>query len=552
MTSKSIAVLLLTLAVLFARDPEPVRQAPRPLDPGLSGIGRHIKFPVQPAGKITLIAVTSETCPLSRRYAPKLERLRKVYGEKGVAFATLKANGRRSLLRRLGAKTTTDVFVLDARGVLRYRGAIDDQYGIGYALEAARKHYLRDALDALLAKRPVPVAATWAPGCALNLAGSDDDAAPTYHGRVQRILQDNCQVCHRDGENAPFPLTSYAAAKDHAAMMAWTTHRKLMPPWFAGKDSLPMSNDRRLSDADRAALKAWSRAGCPKGDPKNAPPKRRWAKGWKIGTPDVIYEIPRIQRVPAEGTVEYVHVRVPTTHKTDRWIQALEIRPTAPQVVHHALVFLRYPRGHKLYTRRPSDRDGLGGYFAGMVPGQGHVVYRAGLAKKLPAGARFVFQIHYTTNGKAAADRTRLGLRFAPQPPQREVRTTGIATTRFSIPPGAQRHPVHARIRVPMRATLHGLMPHMHVRGTAFRYVLIDPGGKKRTLLDVPRYDFNWQLYYRLQKPLTIEPGSVIEATGWYDNSADNPANPDPKATVRYGEQTWEEMMIGYLDWSLR
>ena len=322
-----------------------------------------------------------------------------------------------------------------------------------------------------------------------------------------------------------------------------------MPPWFAGEQSLPWGNDPSLTQAERDQVLAWIDAGCPEGDPEDAPLPRRWTKGWKIGQPDDVIEMPRPFNVPAEGTVKYHYANVFTDYPEDRWVKAFEVRPTAPQVVHHVLVFVKYPKNHPRRHEQPRVLGGVAGYFAAMVPGQGAYTFPEGTARFLPKGSRLRFQIHYTTNGKPAVDRTKLGLIFNKGRPKYEIRSVGVYNIGIRIPAGAANHAQKASRVIPVRARLYSFTPHMHVRGKAFRYEAAFPDGTRRVLLDIPRYDFNWQLSYVLAEPLDVPAGTRIHATAWYDNSDKNPANPDPKKTVLWGEQTWHEMLIGYVDW---
>jgi hypothetical protein len=331
-------------------------------------------------------------------------------------------------------------------------------------------------------------------------------------------------------------------------MVRHMVEERAMPPWSAGEGSLPMSSDRSLSEEDRRDVIAWIAAGAPEGDAADAAAAVRFSDGWRIGTPDLILEAPE-QSVPAEGTVPYRYIAVPVSVEEDRWVSAVEIRVDAPRVVHHVLAFLQYPEGHPQRALQPDFRGGLAGYFAAMVPGEGALEWGDGRAKRLPAGTLLVFQVHYTTDGTAARDRPRLGVRFAAGPPREEVRTLSAYTMRFAIPPGAPRHEVRASRKFTGAGRILAFMPHMHLRGTAFRYELETPDGARRTLLDVPKWDFNWQWAYRLREPLDVPAGSRLHATGWFDNSPGNPGNPDPSREVRFGEQTWEEMMIGYFEW---
>jgi len=528
------------------------------------------------AGKPTVIALVSTSCPVSKRYAPALARLEAEYQAKGVGFlfiaqnvtdsadelrAALQAAGlkarcvrdpQQALVKSLGATASTDTFLIDAARTLIYRGAIDDQYGLGYSLDAPRHRYLATAVEALLAGGRPEIAATEAPGCALDLASAKAVATEaTYHNRISRLVQANCQECHRAGGVAPFALETYEQVTAKSGMIRKMVSRGLMPPWFAAAPApgthSPWGNDRSMVERDRADLLAWLEAGKPFGDAQDAPVPRIFPKDWQIGTPDAVVQIPQPIEIKAEGTMPYQMVTVTTTFAEDRWVRAMEIQPTAREVVHHVLVFAQEPGGRAF----AGGEDGAGGFFAAYVPGNDHTIYPSGFAKRLPAGAKLRFQIHYTPNGTATRDQLKLAFLFAPEAPEHAVQVAGIATHRLNIPPGAARHPETATIPIPAEVKLLAFMPHMHVRGTAFRYEAILPDGAVRTLLDVPRYDFNWQLSYRYAEPPLLPVGSKIRATGWFDNSANNPANPDPTKTVRWGPQTDDEMMLGYVEYYL-
>jgi thiol-disulfide isomerase/thioredoxin len=536
-------------------------------------------------GKPVVIAAISTSCPISKRYLPTLLALEKDYAARGVTFlyvaprktdadadlrtalpnATILRDPSGTLLKTLGATASTDCFLLDARRTLRYRGAVDDQYGLGYSLDAPRVRLLSRALDAVLAGANPEIAATEAPGCALDLSDAKPAAlaSVTYHNRISRLVQQNCEECHRKGGVAPFALGSYDELIDHAGMVRKMVDKRLMPPWFAappaaGKHS-DWANDRSLTERDRADLLAWLAAGKPAGDAADAPLPRAWPMDeWSIGKPDAIVQIPQPIAIKATGTMPYQHVRVPTDFAETRYVTAVEVSPTARDVVHHVLVFADPPAGalpaiaQALRRRQGAgEDDGVGGFFAIYVPGNNTLIYPEGCAKALPAHATLRFQIHYTPNGTATQDQVRVGMKFAKEPPQHVILNAGIQNPRFAIPPGADNHPVEARLPVPRDAVVLAFLPHMHLRGKAWRYEVTTPDGQTRTLLDVPHYDFNWQLVYRLAEPLTLPAGSSIKATAWFDNSTGNPANPDPTKTVRWGPQTTDEMMLGYVEYYL-
>ncbi len=371
-------------------------------------------------------------------------------------------------------------------------------------------------------------------------------AAPTFHRDVEPILQQRCQVCHRPEGVGPFPLLTYDDVAADLATIAEVVSDRRMPPWHADPHVGAFENSRALSDAERATLFAWIEAGGPRGDPAHAPPPREWPSTWALGEPDAVLETPTFQ-VPARGTVDYQYFRVPTDFGEDRWITGMEVRVDAPTVVHHVLVFVKYPREA---GPSPQVRGGLEGYFASALPGDQAMTFPAGTARRLPRGSTLVFQVHYTPDGEARTDHTRLALYFARpgQRIEREARTVALYSTGFAIPPNVKGHEVRARYQFREDTMLHGFTPHMHLRGESFRYLLMYPDGTTRPMLVIPRYDFNWQTTYRLAEPVFVPKGARMLGLATYDNSADNPANPDPSRRVYFGEQTSDEMMIGYMD----
>ncbi|MFM8274293.1 MAG: redoxin family protein [Gemmata sp.] len=556
-------------------DPNP-KEAPRPRPPGAAGIGRFVPdvaftdldgkagtLSDFKTSKLLVVVLTNTTCPLCRKYTPTLQRLEKEYAAKGVSF--LFVNPTRSdkpdaktftgryahdtegtLTAALGAGSTAEVFVLDAARTVQYRGAVDDQYGLGYAIEKPRANYLATALDDLLAGKQPVTQATTAPGCELT---PDKAKAPavalTYHARIERIIQTNCVECHRAGGVAPFVLDTYESVVENRAMIRKTVDKGAMPPWFAAPpkkgEHSPFANDRTVPESDKNDLFTWLAGDMKKGDRADAPLPRAYESGWLIGKPDAVFQLPKPVAVKAEGTMPYQTVSVETDYDSDRWVQALEVQPSAREVVHHVLVFA-LPKGQRVGAEAQ-------GFFAAYVPGNSSLTYPEGYAKKLPKGSNLVFRLHYTPNGKATADRTKLGLIFTDKAPRYEVRVSGIANPAFSIPPGADNHRVDASIPlVPFEARVLALFPHAHLRGKAARYELKTPDGRTTTLLEVPNYDFNWQLQYRFADPVPVPRGSALYYTAWYDNSDKNPANPDPKKTVRWGPQTTDEMHLGYVE----
>jgi Ca2+-binding EF-hand superfamily protein/mono/diheme cytochrome c family protein len=575
-------------AAITPEDVKKVTSGPEILKPGDVGIGRmvyDVKFRTLDDKELSLgsfkdrkglvIVMTSATCPVSKRYLPSVARLASELKEQGLGLLLVNALGsekpedirsqlaaagvtapyvhdtEKKLSLALGARTTTEVFLLDPARTLIYRGALDDQYGINYNLEAPKHPYLRDAVAALLRGEKPAVQATAAPGCELDLPSAADAKATviTYHRDVARILQQNCVSCHREDGIAPFALDDIDEVKDRAKVIRRVVNEGSMPPWFAAidkdADKNPWANDCSLSAKDKADLFAWiDSKDRPLGDAADAPAKHAYPAEWSIGKPDLVVQLSKAYDIKADGFMPYVHDVVQTELKEDRWVSAYEILPSQRDVVHHVIV-----RVHEKGSEVRKADEGREGYWAAYVPGNGAAAYPEGFARKLPAGARVSFQIHYTPSGKAKKERLKMGLVFAKAPPTYEVRTAPLANHRLSIPPGAARHVETHSQRVPFDMPVMGFMPHMHMRGAAFRYEVTYANGKTETLLDIPRYDFNWQLRYEYKSPKLIPRGSTMKITAVFDNSAGNKANPDPTKLVRWGSQTVDEMMIGYVEY---
>jgi mono/diheme cytochrome c family protein len=371
--------------------------------------------------------------------------------------------------------------------------------------------------------------------------------AITYAKQVARIVQEKCQICHHPGTAAPFALVTYDDVVKQADNIREAVADKRMPPWHADPRFGKFGNERRLSRAELDALLTWLDSGRELGDPRDLPEPRAYADGWVIGKPDVVFELPEERTIPATGVVPYQYYRTPTNFKEDVWVQAAEGRPSNRGVVHHIVVSISDPRN----KGQGSANRGFGeSILAGEAPGDIPLILPPGVAKRIPAGAELIWQMHYTPNGKEAKDRSQLGLVFykGKEPPKHDCQTLGIAENSFVIPPGESNHRVESDWTAPRDTLLLSFMPHMHLRGKDFEYRAEFPDGRQETILSVPHYDFSWQTQYRLAEPLRLPKGTKVHCTAHFDNSAANPANPDPKVAVRYGEQTWEEMMIGWVD----
>jgi hypothetical protein len=387
--------------------------------------------------------------------------------------------------------------------------------------------------------------------------------APSFYRDVLPILQDHCQSCHRKGEIAPMPFMTYEEARPWARAIREQVLKHAMPPWFGESSILRFSSDPRLTTEQVQSLAAWADAGALAGDPRDAPALRNWAEGWNIDTPDVVFQMTKAVELPATGDVDYTYVIVPTGFREDRWIRQAEIRPLDRRVVHHAVVYIREPGSDWLrsapvgvpFTARTlkdakgqadakwTDSDLLLVYAPGSLPD----LWPEGTAKLVKAGSDLVFQMHYTTRGVPVHDRPSIGLVFARQPPVKRVLSLQLTNDHFLIPTGVASYTAHVFGTLPGDATLLSLFPHLHSRGKAFTYRATVPGGKPQVLLQV-KWSFEWQMSYRLAEPLFLPAGTRLEAIAEWDNSRNNPHNPDPDAAVTWGEQTWQEMMVGFFD----
>jgi hypothetical protein len=388
-------------------------------------------------------------------------------------------------------------------------------------------------------------------------------AQPAFYKDIVPILQKHCQQCHRPGEIAPMPFETYAETRPWAKAIRHEVLARKMPPWFADAAYGHFANDRSLSQTEIDTLAAWVTTGAPAGDPKDAPPPRDWPRGWNIGTPDVVFEMPHAFPVPAKGAVDYQYLILPTHFAEDRWVQKVEVRTSSHAAVHHAVVYIREPGSQWLENQprgvlfslaptpdhRPNPRSfTTSDLLMVYTPGNSYDQWPAGIAKRIKAGSDLVLQLHYTASGQALDDRTRIGIIFAKQPPKQAVLSLQMGNDRFVIPPGDSNYRVQVSGTLPNDALLIGMFPHMHLRGKGFEYLITGPNGRVETLLKINHYDFQWQLNYRLAQPLPIKAGTRLEWVAYFDNSPNNPNNPDPTAEVRYGEQSWEEMMIGFFD----
>jgi peroxiredoxin len=516
--------------------------------------------------KAIVVVFVGVECPLANLYMPTLMELHKEFAGQGVQFLAINSNEQDTFVEvsahsqdrevpfpvlkdfthaaadAFGARRTPEAFLLDSSRAIRYRGRIDDQYGVTHRRDAPTRTELKDAISDLLAGRPIGTPETDVEGCIIGRVRTPRVAGGVSYGKdVAPILQQRCQECHRPGQIGPFSLLSYEDARDWSDTIHEVVQQRRMPPWHADPRFGKFSNDRRLSQREIDTLLAWIAAGSPRGaDP--APPPADFPEGWTIGEPDVVFEMPQEFTSPATGTVPYKRFVVDPGFAEDRWVQSAEARPGNRAVVHHIIVYIKQPN-KPLYAL-----DGTASTLVGWAPGDMPATYAPGTAKRIPAGSKFVFEMHYTPNGTEQKDRSRVGIIFAKESPRHPVDTNILANMLFRIPPGAAEHRGQLVYTFREDSRLLSFMPHMHLRGLNAKYTATYPDGRTETLLAVPDYDFNWQSVYRFADPLLMPKGTKLTWSAAWDNSADNPRNPDATREVRWGEQTWDEMMNGWME----
>ena len=524
--------------------------------------------------KVTVVCFLGTECPLVMLYSLRLSQMANEFRDRQVRFVGINSNRQDTeedirhyleqhqltfpLLRdpankvadAYGATRTPEVFLLDSKLQLVYQGRIDDQYEPGINRTAATRDDLRIAIEETLANKSVSVASTNAVGCMIgkirSSAVSADAVATedrvTYFSQAVRVLEKHCIECHRAGEIGPFALDNYDDAVGWAETCLEVINNGRMPPWGADPAVGHFANARDMPESDKQVLRNWVAQGMPMGDATAMPERPSYVDGWQLGRkPDLILQMRnRPYEVAAEGTIEYQYFVIDPGFDEDRWISGAQIIPGNHSVVHHAIVFVRPPDG--------SEFRGIG-LLTGYVPGQRLVPMPRGYARKIPAGSKLVFQMHYTANGTPQQDNSQIGLVFAdPQHVTHQVVSLIGIDQEFEIPPHVENHEVRGRVRrIPKGGRLLALAPHMHVRGKSFS-MTAERDGRQEPLLNVPNYDFNWQHNYVLAQPLELDEYDNIHFTATFDNSKNNPFNPDPTQWVNWGDQTWEEMAVVFLE----
>ncbi len=517
--------------------------------------------------KLRVVCFLGCECPLANLYSLRLDELLNRYRTLGVSVVGVNSNPQDSLndiakfveknsisfpilkdmdqtaLTVFDAKRTPEVIVLDAKGSIVYRGRIDDQYQPGFARSKPNREDLRIAIEEYLSGEAVSIPRTESVGCLVTRRKEPrKDATVTFTKQIFQVLQRNCIECHRQGEIGPFPLIEYDEVVGWSDMMLETIEQHRMPPWHADPAHGDFLNARHMTDEDRTLVRQWIEFGMPYGNADELPTIEARAVPFPT-SPKADLEIAMGDKpfeVAPEGKIEYQYFVVDPKFEEDRWVCHAELIPSNRSVVHHGIAFVRPPDGVVL--------NGIG-WLTAYVPGQTMVSPLKTLARRVPAGSKIVFQMHYTPNGKPEKDLSRLRLTFADESEvTEELVSVACLNQELEIPPGKSDVLVESvATDFPQDGKLLAMSPHMHLRGKSMRVQSII-GDDRRILLDVPHYDFNWQHTYILRKPQPVKSLGSVRFIATYDNSAKNPFNPDPSAFVTWGDQTWEEMAIVFFD----
>lgn len=522
--------------------------------------------------RFTVVCFLGAECPVARLYGPRLQKLSEQLADQDVSFIGIGSNLHDSvedlkeyvsltgvefplvkdyenrIADQYAAERTAEVFVLDHQLQVRYRGRIDNEYQPGVKRSQTTKQELKRSLEELLAGKPVTVSRTEGVGCLIGRVEQGDVTTEvTYAKEVSRILQKHCIECHQPGEIGPFSLTDFDEVLGWAPMMVEVIENGRMPPWNADPKHGSFMNARLMPDAEKQILKGWAEGGMPFGNPDDLPSpvvdqSASSDRDWQLERePDLILPMGKQPfEVAADEFVEYQYYVVDPGFEQETWITDAQVLPGNRSVVHHCIVFVRPPDG--------SNTKGIG-WLTAYVPGQRALPMPTGYARRIPAGSKLVFQMHYTPTGSVEEDLTRLGLCFTEESEvTHELFTLAAINHDFEIPPQQENYPVKgSRGNLPENGKLLAVAPHMHLRGKSFR-LFAEKDREKTTLLNVPNYDFNWQHVYAFAEPIGLDDIDRISFVSHFDNSDKNPSNPDPNAYVTWGDQTYQEMAIGFLE----
>ncbi len=521
-------------------------------------------------GKVVVLFFTGTGCPVARKSAPKLNELKEKFESKGVTFwvvnsyagdtteeiheerrkihlwgTTFLIDRKQAVALSLGIERTAEVVAINTKDWnVIYRGAIDNQLFEGAEKKHASELYLKDALTSFLEGKAVAKANTQAHGCRITYASvTENDAVPDYASQIAPLLNQNCANCHRKDGIGPWSMSSHRRVANFAEMIKEVLLTRRMPPWDPHPDYGDFHDPNQLSREQTQTLLRWVTAGAPRGQGEHDPLTEPLPAlpEWRLGKPDAVLKLPTPEKIPATGVVDYRYVEVPSPFTNDVWLAGLDIKPGNHKVVHHVIMYVKWQGGR-------DDGNGHGTFFVGWAPGASALKYPQGVAKRLPANAKLTLELHYTTCGSEQEDSSEIALYLADGPQERNAETRSAIEWNLNIPPGEAQAGHVATYGFKRPATIYGLFPHMHFRGKWMRYELLLPDGKRETLLHVPRYDFQWQLSYYLKEPRHVPAGSWLMVTGAFDNSAANPANPDPNKQISFGKQSWDEMFIGFFE----
>lgn len=522
--------------------------------------------------KAVVLCATSSTCPLSIRYGPKLVAIAQEYANRDVEFVFVNVSntdantdmreqanqlgwkGRylpdagRIIRASLGIRTTTEVFVVDSNRTMLYRGAVDDQYGVGTARPAARSPWLRQALDAILADRDLEVDASWPPGCAVDPPANVTIPATsvTYNNRISRIMQNRCMTCHRAEGGAPFRLDTFDDVAGRAAMIKALVTDGHMPPWHAAPPAethlSPWLNDRSLPPNEKYDLLAWLESDKPMGDAADAPRVKRYPAMWAIQRPSLTLTSPTMS-IPSDGALRHSAITLDTTLAKDRWLTAIELRPLNHGIFHHALIYL-LPNDPTAQEPADITTD----LVATLGMGDPLVEFPAGSARRIPAGTRLLVHAYFLSGQKPISERISIGMLFADEPPLAQVQVHAPRLEELVIPAGAADQKISMTTTLDHSTVISALIPTMRARGRSMRYEAHLPDSTTQLLLDVPSYDYRWRERYIFREPRSFPAGTRIQISATFDNSDNNPNNPDPAKDVKLGWGVEQEMPIGYFE----
>jgi peroxiredoxin len=530
--------------------------------------GRYFELHRTPS-RAVLLFFTGNGCPVARQCVHKLKELRESRAEKDLSIwmvDSVSGDDRESILKEayeLGAIRSLPFLKDDTQGVARafgvsrtgtavlistkemrviYKGAVDDQLSEGASKPEAAKHYLDAAIRECLAGKPVPDSETASKGCLITFEGKLKGGDVSYSRDVAPLLEKHCFGCHSPGNIGPFAMSNYQKVKSKSAMIQEVVLSRRMPPWSADTAFGHFHGERTMTLDETRTLLAWIGQGSPRGDGEDPlaelnPPAR---PKWPLGQPDFVVKIPA-QEVAATGVLEYRHIKIDAPVTDDSWLRAVAIHPGNLKVVHHCIARARH-------GKTEDDGSGRGVWLQGWAPGISAEAFPENTGRLLRKGSELDIEMHYTTMGSPQTDETEIGFYTLPAPPKMRLENHPAANVDFSIPPGDENAQTFAACPVKEDSLLFSLAPHMHLRGSWMRYEALYPSGKRETLLSVPHYDFNWQTGYILRKPKKMPAGSWILCSGGFDNSASNPSNPDPAKRVAWGDQSFEEMFIGFME----